>query len=166
MKMTPCSHRFCLTCIDEWLQDHDTCPICRTQVNQTVNQIEVIDLTIDNNIINQIYDPIIDNNQNIIDNIIHIDDIFNIDMNNNHINQNIDNLHHILTEEDIIESLIIALNNNDIESFEDILSMIFEDNYLNINNILNIVQNSNIMNVDNYLSLVHTYDLLYNYSYI
>ena len=32
---TSCQHAFCHDCIAQWLQDHDTCPTCRTAVNRS-----------------------------------------------------------------------------------------------------------------------------------
>lgn len=32
----PCKHEFCDTCIFEWLEKHQTCPMCRCQVNKTM----------------------------------------------------------------------------------------------------------------------------------
>lgn len=157
MRMTPCSHQFCQTCLDEWLEDHNTCPICRTHISANDDNYDITNLTnmIENNLTNIIennLNNIIENNLNTI--------IFN-NLNHN-LNENMIDNHRVVTVDDIIDSLNLALTNNDIELFEDLLEMIFEDNYLNTNHILNIVQNSNINNMNNYLSLVQFYESLYN----
>jgi hypothetical protein len=34
-KLTGCRHYFHKSCVDTWLQDHNTCPLCRTNIIQT-----------------------------------------------------------------------------------------------------------------------------------
>ncbi|KAG5875468.1 hypothetical protein JTB14_016235 [Gonioctena quinquepunctata] len=31
----PCTHSYCLPCIEEWNESHDTCPICREKLDST-----------------------------------------------------------------------------------------------------------------------------------
>lgn len=32
---TSCNHIFCVICINKWYEDHDTCPICRTNLSKS-----------------------------------------------------------------------------------------------------------------------------------
>ncbi len=32
----PCNHEFCDKCIFEWLEKHQTCPLCRCVVNKSM----------------------------------------------------------------------------------------------------------------------------------
>jgi hypothetical protein len=34
MMITQCAHQFCQECLQEWLSSHDTCPICRFQLQE------------------------------------------------------------------------------------------------------------------------------------
>ena len=31
----PCTHSYCLPCIEQWNVDHKTCPVCRETLNST-----------------------------------------------------------------------------------------------------------------------------------
>ena len=33
-KTTTCSHKFCTSCLDKWLAENHTCPMCRTELNE------------------------------------------------------------------------------------------------------------------------------------
>ncbi|KAI4462511.1 ring finger protein [Holotrichia oblita] len=33
--LLPCTHSYCLVCIKEWSEDHDTCPVCRQNLEST-----------------------------------------------------------------------------------------------------------------------------------
>ncbi|KRT82390.1 zinc finger protein [Oryctes borbonicus] len=33
--LLPCTHSYCLICIEEWNEDHDTCPVCRENLDST-----------------------------------------------------------------------------------------------------------------------------------
>ncbi|XP_056642451.1 RING finger protein 141-like [Diorhabda carinulata] len=33
--LLPCAHSYCLSCIEEWNETHDTCPICREKLDST-----------------------------------------------------------------------------------------------------------------------------------
>ncbi|GJQ65223.1 hypothetical protein Trydic_g7356 [Trypoxylus dichotomus] len=33
--LLPCTHSYCLVCIEEWNEDHDTCPVCRENLQST-----------------------------------------------------------------------------------------------------------------------------------
>lgn len=35
-KLDPCNHEFHQECINQWLEDHSTCPNCRQEVSQVV----------------------------------------------------------------------------------------------------------------------------------
>ena len=40
---TDCSHQICKTCIERWMQNKDTCPMCRTNLqNDSLSRIEII----------------------------------------------------------------------------------------------------------------------------
>ncbi|XP_050547505.1 uncharacterized protein LOC126909105 isoform X9 [Daktulosphaira vitifoliae] len=46
---TTCGHEFCKGCIDRWLQDKSTCPICRSSIdssNDNSQNVEFIPLII------------------------------------------------------------------------------------------------------------------------
>ena len=32
MKQTKCNHSFCKSCFNKWMEEHDTCPMCRKQI--------------------------------------------------------------------------------------------------------------------------------------
>ena len=32
MKKTKCNHMFCKSCFNKWMEEHDTCPMCRKQI--------------------------------------------------------------------------------------------------------------------------------------
>ena len=38
-----CGHGFCRACIEKWLVDHDTCPVCRKKVNEPRTSINELD---------------------------------------------------------------------------------------------------------------------------
>ena len=33
-KITKCQHTFCGSCLDKWLAENHTCPMCRTELNE------------------------------------------------------------------------------------------------------------------------------------
>ncbi len=33
-KTTSCQHTFCASCLDKWLAENNTCPMCRTQIRE------------------------------------------------------------------------------------------------------------------------------------
>ena len=35
----PCEHRFCALCIQRWLADHITCPVCRWEFPEPQTQL-------------------------------------------------------------------------------------------------------------------------------
>ena len=37
---TICGHNFCMLCINEWLKDHNTCPICRSVQYGKVEEVK------------------------------------------------------------------------------------------------------------------------------
>jgi len=37
-----CTHVFCASCIDQWLEKHNTCPMCRCVVHRRVPQLSKI----------------------------------------------------------------------------------------------------------------------------
>jgi hypothetical protein len=75
---TKCHHRFCHCCIQRWLEDHNTCPVCRKKIKNLNNNV----LTFHNhNSIIQIY-GVIDNTHIEINNIRYSDNIMFIHHNN------------------------------------------------------------------------------------
>lgn len=34
LKITKCQHTFCVVCLDKWLTENHTCPMCRTDLNE------------------------------------------------------------------------------------------------------------------------------------
>lgn len=36
-KTTTCQHTFCASCLDKWLAENNTCPMCRNQILDTNN---------------------------------------------------------------------------------------------------------------------------------
>jgi len=36
LHVTSCNHHFCQACINKWLESHDNCPYCRSQLKETV----------------------------------------------------------------------------------------------------------------------------------
>jgi hypothetical protein len=43
-KTTACSHHFCEECIDSWMREHSTCPLCRANINNGTNDETQVDL--------------------------------------------------------------------------------------------------------------------------
>ena len=35
-RVIPCGHEFCDSCIFEWLEEHQSCPLCRAKVNKAL----------------------------------------------------------------------------------------------------------------------------------
>jgi hypothetical protein len=33
VSLVPCSHKFCVRCIDQWQSRNNSCPVCRTQIS-------------------------------------------------------------------------------------------------------------------------------------
>lgn len=33
-KITKCQHTFCVSCLDKWLMENHTCPMCQTELNE------------------------------------------------------------------------------------------------------------------------------------
>jgi len=170
MIITSCNHRFCQECLQGWLFNHSTCPICRHNIDDSLsfeNSVEIIDLSVEEDIddINDFNNIIVENNQNINNRVLN----GHLNLNDPHIiNQMLNNLRHYLMT-------------NDIEEFENMLVFIFEHNLINtiellnniydINNINNInnnnINNNNIniinnININSFLLLVNNYDNIYN----
>ena len=79
----PCNHYFHEECLMPWLNQHDSCPICRFELKTDDDDYEKMKLQRNGNLINQ-------NRSNNINNIIvthdnNIDDIINENSNTNHI---------------------------------------------------------------------------------
>ena len=36
-KITSCQHTFCVSCLDKCLETNHTCPMCRTQIREAIN---------------------------------------------------------------------------------------------------------------------------------
>jgi len=148
MVITSCNHHFCQQCLQEWLFNHNTCPICRLNIETSLlfeNSNDINDLNMEENNLNI-------NNQDI----------------NDHLNQYInDHLHLNLNDTHIINQIINNLRNclmmNDLEEFENMLIFIYEHNLINTVEILNNLNNINNININSFFSLVHSYDRIYNH---
>ncbi|CAI5487045.1 unnamed protein product [Closterium sp. Naga37s-1] len=45
VRTLPCAHRFHVSCIDHWLADRTTCPVCRVDLSTAASDVTVNDVT-------------------------------------------------------------------------------------------------------------------------
>ena len=39
VRMLPCMHKFHVACVDPWLEDNRTCPVCKSDVRRALRQL-------------------------------------------------------------------------------------------------------------------------------
>jgi PHP family Zn ribbon phosphoesterase len=152
---TPCNHCFHNNCLEQWLNNHSTCPYCRFSIRESnydsdddLPDLEHVHPYVDDVYLHPYVDDVyvftlLNNNNN-------LNNIINQEINNNNNNNNNNNLNNMINQQ--INNLIDI--NMDNILFNEIINNI---NNIDINIINNIINNS-INNTNNNTYIDNIYD--------
>jgi hypothetical protein len=139
---THCNHCFHNNCLEQWLNNHSTCPYCRFSIRESNydSDDDLPDLEPVHHYVDDVYVFTLLNNNNTLNNMINME-INNNNILNNMINEQINNLMDRNIDSILFNEIINEINNIN----TDIIN-------ININN------NNSINNTNNYTYIDNTYD--------